>query len=421
MPLSLNSAGLQTQTQEEIRDELVAELQSTFGVNINTNTSSILGQLVNISAEFIARNQQALLAVYRSFDPNGAIGVSLDQRAALTGSIRNGATFSVVEGDLEFAGIGTINNGDLIQNTDNQTIWELVNGPFTSVGPFPETISGAQFQAVDPGEVVANAGTAWALVTAVPGLSSFANPADDANLGSLQESDPDFRTRRNTELFARGQGPLAAITAVVSRVDGVLSARTYHNPDVNPADADGIPFKALNVVVETQPSPPPAALQQSIFDAIWSVTGAGGESFALPGATAFSGIVVDSEGTPQPVEFNIVDNVDVFITVDLVTGTSENAITPNIDAVVQQAILDRALSSWSVVGRDVLSFDVIGTVNDLIQEGQISGVDQVRVQVSRTAQPPSPILTTADQKVDIAIREKAEFDSVAIQVFEVAT
>ena len=352
--------------------------------------------------------------MYRAFDPNSAIGVSLDQRAALTGSPRKGATFSVVEGDLEFGGVGTINNGDLIQNTDNQTFWELLNGPFTAVGPFPETISGAQFQAVDPGEVVANAGTPWAPVTAVPGFTGFTNPADDANLGSLQESDPDFRARRLIELFARGQGPLAAISAVVSRVDGVLSVRTYHNPDQNPVDADGIPFKAFNVVVETQPSPPPAALQQSIFDAIGSFTGAGGEPFALPGATAFTGRVVDSEGTPQPSAFNIVDNVDVLIDVELVTSTSENAITPNIEAVVGQAILDAALANWQVVGRDVLSFDVIGVVNDLITEGTISGVDQVLAGVG-TGVAPTP---TGPQKLSIAIREKAEFDSVGITVVQ---
>ena len=418
MPLSLNSAGLQTQTEEEIRDELVAELRSTFGNNINTNTSSILGQLVNIWAELFAVTQQSLLGVYRSFDPNAAIGVSLDQRAVLTGSLRKGATFSVVEGDLEFSGLGTITNGDRITNTDNGTFWELINGPFTSTGPFPETISGAQFQAVDPGPVVANAGTNWAIVTAVPGLSGFSNPADDANLGSLQESDPEFRQRRSIELFARGQGPLAAISAVVSKVDGVLSVRTYHNPDVNPVDSDGIPFKAFNVVVETQPPMPPPELQQRIFDAIWTATGAGGESFGLPSppgtaGTFYAGIVVDSEGTPQPVEFNTVSNVDVFIDIDLVTSTSENAVTPNIEDVVQQAVLDVALANWQVVGRDVLSFDVIGVVNDLITSGKISGVDQVLAGVG-SGGPPGLV----PQKLAIAIREKAEFNLPAISVVQ---
>jgi len=42
MPLAITPAGLQTQTQAEIRDELVAKLRATFGNNINTNTSSIL-------------------------------------------------------------------------------------------------------------------------------------------------------------------------------------------------------------------------------------------------------------------------------------------------------------------------------------------------------------------------------------------
>ena len=51
MSLALTPSGLSTQTQQEIVDELVAKLRATFGTNLNTSTSSIMGQLVNIVAE----------------------------------------------------------------------------------------------------------------------------------------------------------------------------------------------------------------------------------------------------------------------------------------------------------------------------------------------------------------------------------
>ena len=220
MTLALTAAGLQTQTQDQIVAEMVAKLRATFGNNLNTSATSIMGQLVNIVSELRSLDQQTLLAVYRSFDPNTAEGVALDRLATLTGSTRNGATSSVVQGFLTFSGIATVNDGDLIENTDNSTQWQAINGPYTSAGPFPETIA-ATFQAVDTGPILANANTNWALVTVIAGLDGFANPADDAALGRDQETDPDFRVRRQIELFSQNVGGLAAIRAVVSRVDGV--------------------------------------------------------------------------------------------------------------------------------------------------------------------------------------------------------
>lgn len=409
MPFQLNANGLQTQTQAEIVDELTQKLRATFGNNLNVSTSSIMGQLVNIFAELRALDQQTALAVYRCFDPNAAIGVCLDRLALLTGSQREGATNSTVDVEFTFTAAGQVNNGDQFRNDDNNTIWEAINGPWVAGGP---GVIAGQLQAVDTGPILANAGTTWSLVTANPNLSGVANPADDANPGQNEQSDTSFKQTRSQELFARGQGPLAAITAVVSKVDGVTYAKTYHNPNVNPFDADGIPFKAFNVVVQTTPSPPPVALQQSIWDAIWSVTGAGGEAFG----TDYVGSVVDSEGQlQQPIAFDLVSDVTIWIEVEITTSTSENPITPNIEAVCAAAILERANASWKTVGRDVLAFDVVGVINDLVTAGEVSGIDQVAVALDTTAFPGIP----GAQKIDIGIREQAVFDSPRIQVVSV--
>jgi len=352
MSLALSPSGLSTQTQQEIVDELVAKLRATFGTNLNTSTSSIMGQLVNIVAELRSVDQQTLLAVYRSFDPNSAQGVALDRLATLTGSVRKGAQPSVVQGVLTFSAPASVVDGDLIENLDNSTQWEAVGGPYTAVGPFPETIP-ATFQSVDDGPILANANTNWGAVTVIAGLDGFANPVDDAALGRLQESDPDFRQRRQIELFSQNIGGLAAIRAVVSKVEGVETVRVYHNPTIQPVDSQGIPFKAFNVVVETQPQPPPAALQQSIAEAIFSATGAGGEPFG----TDYNLLVPDEEGNPQPVGFDLIDQVTVTIEITINTIGTEQVISNNIADVVADAVLDRARESFSDIGRNQLGFE----------------------------------------------------------------
>jgi uncharacterized phage protein gp47/JayE len=397
---------LQTQTQSEIVEELVAKLRATFGNNINTTPESIMGQLVNIISEFRAVDQQVLLSVYRAFDPNSAVGVALDRLAALTGSVRKGATNSTVDVVLEFNAAGVVNNGDLFQNDDTTTQWQAVNGPYTDTGgPYPEFVNG-QLQAVDTGPIIANAGTNWSLVTANPDLNGLTNPADDADLGRDLESDPDFRVRRQVELFAGNLGPLAAIRAVVSKVEGVETVRVYHNPATSPADADGIPFKAFNVVVETNPSPPPVDLQQRIADAIWSATGAGGEAYG----TDYSLTVIDDEGQPQPsIRFDLIAEVPIYVNIAIDTTGTEQAVSTNMAAVVEAAILEEAQTNFNAIGQNQLTFQYEAVVANLQQAGEISGAVTVTVTLSRVAQ----IGPFADP-VEIGIRERPVFDSPRI-------
>jgi hypothetical protein len=403
MSFQLTVSGLDTQTQAELVAELTAKLRATFGNNLNTSTESIMGQLVNIISEINGLNQQVLLAVYRAFDPNNALGVALDRLAALTGSIRNGETFSTVSGILTFSGVGTMVNGDLINNDDNSTEWQLIDGPH---GPGPGVFP-ATFAAIVAGPTLANANTNWSAITVVPGLDGFTNPTDDANPGRVAQTDPDFRITRQNELFAQNIGGTLAIKGVVSKVDGVVTVNVYHNPATAPTDADGIPFKAFNVVVETTPTVPPAALQQLIFDAIFSATGAGGEAFG----TDFSGTATDAEGQPQPVAFDVITLKDIFVNVTLSTAGTEDVISDNIKAVSEAALLETAQTDFSEIGQNAIAFRFSGVISDLIASGEISGVTTVLVELSETA-----LVGPFIDPVPVGIRERPDYDSVNILV-----
>ena len=407
MTLQLTATGLQTDTQAQIVDELTAKIRATFGNNTNTSTSSIMGQLVNIVAEFRAFDQQVLLAVYRSFDPNSAVGVALDRLAALTGSVRKGATVSVVDVIFEFTGAGIVNDGDLFENLDTSTQWQATGGPYSDTGgPYPELVNGT-LASVDVGPILANAGTNWGLVTVNAAIASVTNPLDDADPGRLQESDVDFRVRRQVELFGQNIGGLAAIRAVVSKVEGVTAVRVYHNPATQPVDADGIPFKAFNVVVETNPTPPPVDLQNRIGDAILASFGAGGEAFG----TDYNILRPDIEGIPQPVGFDLIDEVDVFVNVTLNTAGTEQTISENLAEVVSDAILAKAQDDFSEIGQNQLGFEYSAIVSELQESGQISGVVTVTVQLSRVSAV-GPFL----DPVPIGKRERPSFETVNIDV-----
>lgn len=407
MAFELTNNGLSTQTQEEVVAELVSKIRSTFGVNTNTSVSSIMGQLVNIVAEFRAVDQQVLLKVYQSFDPNSAVGVALDRICTLTGTVRKGATNSVVDVVFSFSGAGTVNNGDLFANDDTGTTWQATGGPYSDTGgPYPEAVAGT-LTAVETGPLVAQAGTTWSLVTVNPALAGVTNPTDDADLGRDQESDVDLRIRRQIERFSANIGGLAAIRAVVSKVDGVSSVRVYHNPATPGVDADGIPFKAFNVVVEFDVSPPSTATQEAVADAILSVLGAGGEAYG----TDYTLTRADSEGVLQPIAFDEVADVNVFVAITVDTTGTEEVISDNLASVIEARVLEVALRDFSDIGRNQLNYQFSGIVADLQEEGAISGVTSVTVQLSRTA-----LVGPYADPLEINKRERPSFESVNIQV-----
>lgn len=430
LSLALTPQGLVTDTQAEIVEELGIRIQAQFGTNTNVSASSIMGQLINIVAELNAFDQAVLLEVYRRFDPNSAVGVALNALAALTGSIRRGASSSVVEGLIEFSAAAAVPNGTLIQNDDNNSSWQAILGPYSDTGgPYPEFIA-ATFQAVDTGPILANSGTTWSVITVIPDFAGFANPSDDATIGQTEESDEEFRRRRQIEIYSQNIGPLLAIQGVVSRVNTangrVTSVRVYHNPAQSPVDSDGIPFKAFNVLVETDPplpipqiAGPIEPLAQDIADAIFSATGAGGESFGTDYGVVSTISVTDVEGEAQgPIEFDVVLVVDIFIDIDIVlfTNNDDGPVVPEdpqqMADLIRSTVATSLTTNFVNIGRDARALDTSGVIQELILSEEISGIASAVAGVSLT-QPAFPITALT---ANISIREKPDYDTGNIRI-----
>jgi hypothetical protein len=411
MAFALDSTGLSTQTQEEIALAILARLQTKFGGTLDTTLASLSGQFANIVGEELSVYQQLVLLLYRSFDPNAAVGVQLDQRAALTGSVRQGETFSTVEGVLTATGACNVPDGTMFQNVEFDTTWQTINGPYVFGGA--GTLD-AQLEAVESGPLAAMAGNTWTNITIIANLTGFTNPVEDATVGRTVEADPAFRYRRTTELFARGNGPLLTISAVVARVPGVLTVRTFHNPSENPVGTDpnrnlNIPFKATNVVVETSPNPPTMALQQLIWDAIWSAAGGGVEAYG----TDYVGTSTDVEGQTHQVAFDVVQLVDVFMTITITTSNNVTPIVPldpaTMAVVIRDQVVAVANSTYAIPGRDFLSLDYVGVITAMITDGTISGIASLSVGVGLAL----PAVGTSEE---MSLRQKIDFDSGECQV-----
>jgi hypothetical protein len=91
----LTTTGLTIPTLEEIRTAINLDLVNAFGGSIDLDTG-ILARFVGILSERYALLWEALEAVYNSQNPDAAVGFSLDNICAYTGTERLEAVFSTV-------------------------------------------------------------------------------------------------------------------------------------------------------------------------------------------------------------------------------------------------------------------------------------------------------------------------------------
>jgi len=174
-------------------------------------------------------------------------------------------------------------------------------------------------------------------------------------------------------------------------------------------------FKAFNVVVETTPTVPGAGLQQDIFDAILTATGAGGYAYG----TDYVGTAVDSEGQTHSVAFDVVELKDFYIFVDLSMPPLTNGDGPIIPedqlqmaTIVQQACVNTFNTNYKKIGRDIKEIDYVGAIQALLLSGELSGIDVIDIRLSFVGKlgPYTPDL------LEIGIRQKGDLDTGEVAV-----
>lgn len=396
MSATLDSTGLTIQTNAEILADVIADLQAAFGSNVRTELQSSFGQLARIWAELEAFEQEALLSVFHTFDLNAAEGVSLDRLVALLGMTRIPELQSQVTGTATGTPATNIPNGTRIQFDDDETVWLVVDGPYTIGGGGTVSIT---VEAEDTGALEPGVSADWTILDVVTGFSdvgSFASTAQPI-VGRETETDTELRVRADTARYARGQGPNAAIEAAVLEVTGVTYVRCYENVTWI-TDANGIPGKSINVVVE-------GGADDEVAQAIWNAKPLGSGSH---GTDVVDEPVVDSRGEAQAVSFDRVADVTIWIDATITTSTSEETPPDDLATLVADTLVEAGEDRFGI-GDDVLPLRLAAALGD------IPGIDAADVQISIDDGAADPYSTA---KRVISIRERATFATARITVTE---
>lgn len=255
MANSLTSSGLTTSTQAELLAFYTAAMQRIYGADINLQSNTPDGQLLNLFIQTALDVQDLLTQIYNSFDPDNAIGNVLDQRVAINGIQRQAGTYTITNitlitsQSLNLFGLDQSTNAIYTVSDSAGNQWELI----TTVLGLTAGTNSLPFRAATPGAVQTIPNTITVPVSIVIGVTSINNPTIYTTLGINEESDAALKLRRQISVSLSSQGYLQGLLAALENINGVTSAFVYENI-TSSIDANGVPGHSLWAIVGGTPT-----------------------------------------------------------------------------------------------------------------------------------------------------------------------
>lgn len=326
----IDETGITTSTQAELITYFTAAYQTIYGLDIDLSQDSPDGQWMMIQIQAVLDLEDLITQVYSGFDPDLAIGNTLDMRCAINGIQREVGTYSTT--DITLVASQALNIYGLDQTdqpiytvSDNEgNEWELVQS---------QVISGAgtniyEFRSKVVGAVLTIPNTITVPVTIVLGVTSVNNPTVYTTLGTNEESDASLRVRRAASVSLSTQGYLSGLLAALENVEGLTFAYVKEN-NTGSTDSDGVPGHSIWVIVAGN------GANIDIAQAIYVKRNAGCGMYASGFAGAQSYAVTQVDGSSFTVYWDEVVEVPLYI---VFTATSLDKLNPPNIAAIQAGL-----------------------------------------------------------------------------------
>lgn len=361
MPNAIDSFGLTIQTTPEIIAEILdgapgyPGMRQIYGADINVDANSPDGQMVNIIAQAKTDVLELSQQIYNSFDPDKAVGTSLDARCAINGVLRNPGTQTIqnvvvtTDRAVTLPGLDTSVTPFTVADTSGNQYQLVSTFAFTGAAS-----TGLVFKAVLIGAVSSLPNTIISIVTVTLGVTAVNNPTTYTTLGLVEETDYALRIRRQKSVALPSQGYLEGLIGALLDTTGVTEAVVYEN-DTNTTDANGIPGHSIWCIVRGGVNP-------GIANAIYVKRNAG---CGMKGSVVVPVLQVD--GSYFSVKFDRPTLENLYISFNIV------AVTGSVDAsFIRNQIL--SLLSYTIAQPAVAS-EITALVESIAPNGSISAMN----------------------------------------------
>jgi len=380
----IESTGVITVDTSEILDDVTTEFQESLGSDINTDSSSPEGRMIDAEAGARSAVAAALAEVSNQINPNYAGGVFLDAIYALMGGERDQAEQSTVTCTLTGVSGTIVSAGSYVEDTEGQQ-WELVDE--TTI---PSTGSvDASFRSVEYGAISADAGTITKISTAVVGWETVTN-ASAAVEGKEEQSDVSTRYQRKVEIGKNSRSNSYSVIAAVSALEGVDSLVYRENYKDAEQTIDGVAVASHTSYLCVD-----GGVGSEIAEAYY---------VAKAGCGGFTGDVSETYEDPNSgqiitVKYSTPDYVPLYINVTLSSSSSSDASTDTVDAVVAYAAGEVDGYDGFRIASDVSPFDIAAAIN-----AEVSGafVRSVSISTDGTTFSTGTLSFNADERPTIS-------------------
>lgn len=348
MGATIDENGLTIQTLDEIKAEYDAALRDPvlgYGADFSLEPTEPLPVLRDILAERESLVQGNLKTLFDSKNRASARGVFQDDLAALTGTVRLGASKSTIQAEFTGSANQDVDADRIFRHTPTLTLWDGPDTVTTLDGSGKATVT---LTAKEDGPIEITASSNWEIVAGDPDLTSIASTASSVP-GRLQESDEALAQRSEDEIAGMGKGSVPAIKANLLqrddiRAEGVTNVTVYAN-NSGATDADGRDPYSIEILVDDNGG----GDNQVIAKAIWEEIPAGRRTSG--GVTASFN---DVDAVSRTVKFSRVAHVDTHLRITVDTTGAEVVVEDQaaLTATIKQALVDHGATY--VAGRDVL-------------------------------------------------------------------
>ena len=263
---TITATGPQIDTLPEIVSDIlngtptVQGFYQIYGPTIQVASNSPDGNMINIFALSKVDMGNFGVGIYQAQDPDEAIGIALDNISQLCGITRNAGSYTQVviqvttNTTLNLMGLDTSTPYTIQDGNGNQynliASASLING-----------VNTLNFQSANIGAVQAAANTITTPVTIIAGVVSVNNSAAASQVGTNQETDTNFRMRRQASTSFPAFGELDGLYAGLNDSPSIISANVYENN--TGSVVNGIPANGIWAVVN---GGNPASIAQILYN-----------------------------------------------------------------------------------------------------------------------------------------------------------
>lgn len=336
MSKGISSTGFENKTKQEIRNDLVSEMQSRFGTGYSLNNDTADGLFLDQIADKFKELWDLAESVYNNMIPSKTSGVTLSNIVTYNGIKRRSEVPTNTV--LTIGGVaGTSHPAGIIVNSADDLNPYIIPDSFT-IGPsgFEQVYA----EATSLGTDVLDPNTLIKFESQVNNLVSVNNNFSTV-LGSAVENDDDLKDRRELAISLPAICTLDAIESAISNIPYTFDVSVIENQE-DTTDANNILPHSVLILVQPTPDLPGGApttnWRAEVHRAIYENKASGIETLQnISGSTRVTGSVTDSQGNTHSVAYEAPFVRTIYITVNTVQTTG----FPSDGAdQIEQAILD---------------------------------------------------------------------------------